>query len=104
MTRLSSGLRREWLSLILGATAAVLIANCIAGPRGVRDLMVLRARRMALEAQLRRVADENGRFETSVQKLRSDDRYVERLIRRELGFARPDELVYRFGGDDDGDR
>jgi len=104
MARLSSGLRREWLSLILGGTAAMLVVNCIAGPRGVRDLMVLRARRVTLEAQLRLLSDENGRFETNVQKLRSDDRYVEHLIRRELGFARPDELVYRFGDDDDRNR
>ena len=32
-----------------------------------------------------------GRFQVS-----TDDAYVQRLIREELGYARPDEFVYRF--------
>ncbi len=85
------------LSLILGAVAVVLVLNCLSSPRGARDLIVLRTDRAALEAQLRRLTRDNAELETIVQRLRSDDRYIERQIRRELGFARPDELVYRFG-------
>ena len=96
MSRLSAYIRRELPSLILGAAVVVLILNCLMAPRGVKDLMVLRAHRMRLEAALKRVESENRDLGTSVQKLRSDDRYLERMIRVELGFARPDELVYRF--------
>jgi len=96
MARLSAYLRREWLSLILGAAVVVLILNCLMAPRGVEDLLVLRAHRMRLEAGVKRIRTENTDLGTRVQKLRSDDRYLQRMIRTELGFARPDELVYRF--------
>ena len=85
------------LSLILGTVAVALALNCLSGPRGARDLIVLRTDRAALEAQLRRLTHDNAELGTIVQRLRSDDRYIERQIRRELGFARPDELIYRFG-------
>ena len=104
MGALSAGLRRIGLSLILGTVAAGLVLNCLSGPRGARDLIVLRTDRAALEAQLRRLTRDNAELETTVQRLRSDDRYIERQIRRELGFARPDELVYRFGDATDADR
>ena len=104
MSALSAGLRRMWLSLNLGAVAVGLVLNCLSGPRGARDLIVLRTDRAALEAQLRRLTRDNAELETIVQRLRSDDRYIERQIRRELGFARPDELVYRFGDATDAGR
>ncbi|MFZ0887903.1 MAG: septum formation initiator family protein [Candidatus Binataceae bacterium] len=96
MTRLSAWLRREWLSLILGAAVVVLILNCLMAPRGVGDLLVLRAHGMDLEARVKRIRTENSDLGTRVQKLRSDDHYLQQMIRTELGFARPDELVYRF--------
>lgn len=96
MARLSAFLRREWLSLILGGAVVVLFFNCLTAPRGVEDLLVLRAHRTGLEAALKRIRAENSDLETRVEKLRSDDRYLQKIIRTELGFARPDELVYRF--------
>ena len=99
MGRLSSSLRREGLSLILAGAVAALIINCIDGPHGVRDLMTLRAERSTLEARLERISAENTELGTRIQKLRSDDRYIERVIRSELGFARPDEMIYRFADD-----
>jgi len=99
MTTLSARLRRGWLDLILAGVVTVLILNCFIAPRGAGDLVVLRRHRMALEAQLRRLSAENAGLETRVQNLRSDGRYLERLVRSELGFVRSDEIVYRFGGD-----
>jgi len=65
-------------------------------PRGVRDLIVLRQHRVRLERVRQDLRAEQAALQTQVQKLRSDDRYLQSLIRRELGFARPDELIYRF--------
>jgi cell division protein FtsB len=99
MTRLSFLIRREWLSLIFGAVLAVLLLNVLIAPQGPRDLAALRAHRVALESQREQLSAENSEFRTNVQRLRTDDRYIERQIRRELGYARPDELVYKFPGD-----
>jgi cell division protein DivIC len=34
--------------------------------------------------------------ERVLERLRSDPAYVEMVIRRRLGYARPDEMIYRF--------
>jgi cell division protein FtsB len=99
MTRLSFLIRREWLSLIFGGVLAMLLLNALLGKLGPRDLVALQSHRAALEQRRNLLAADNDSFRTRVQRLRSDDRYIERLIRRELGYARPDELVYKFADD-----
>jgi cell division protein FtsB len=103
MTRLSFLLRREWLSLMFGGVLLLLVMSVLFGNQGPRDLLALQSHRAALEARRNQLAADNAAFRTRVQKLRSDDRYIERLIRRELGYARPDELVYKFADDPDSD-
>jgi len=98
MAKLSIYLRRVWLSLILGAVFAVLVISCFAGPHGPRDLALLRQHRTRLEAVRDRLIADNSELAQRTQRLQSDDAYVQRLIRRELGYARADELVYRFPG------
>jgi cell division protein FtsB len=104
VTRLSFVLRREWLSLIFGGVLVMLILSALLGSLGPRDLVALQSHRAALETRRDQLAADNAAFKTRVQKIRSDDRYIERLIRRELGYARPDELVYKFADDAKSDR
>lgn len=99
MLRLSRWLRREWLSLILAALAIAMALNCIYAPRGLGDLLFLRRHRARMEATRERLRAADVSLRTSIQKLRSDDRYLQSLIRRELGFARPGEIIYKFAAD-----
>ena len=48
-----------------------------------------RTRLVAAQAQL-------AQQEQTLRRLRSDPAYVERVIRQRLGYARPDEAVFRF--------
>ena len=100
MARLSSYIRHEWLSLILGLILILFAVSLFAGPLGPRDLMALRGHRKALEAQREALLARNAMLRTNVQRLTSDDRYLERLIRHELGYARPDELIYKYADPD----
>jgi len=82
--------------MALGGVLLILVVNGIWGPSGPRDLLTLRQHRVALEVQRQTLLKRNASLRTSVQKLRSDDRYLEHLIRRELGYTRSGELVYKF--------
>jgi cell division protein FtsB len=82
----------------------MLLLSALLGNLGPRDLMALQSHRAALEERRNQLAADNTSLRTRVQKLRSDDRYIERLIRRELGYARPDELVYKFTDNANADR
>ncbi len=103
MTRLSFLLRREWLSLIFAGVLVLLVLSALLGNLGPRDLIALQSHRAALEARRDQLAADNASFRTRIQNLRSNDHYIERLIRRELGYARPDELIYKFADDADHD-
>jgi len=98
MARLSNWLRRQWPNLILGSVLLGLICNALLAAMGPRDLLLLRQRRGELEAKRADLMVRKAGLETSVQNLRSNDRYLEHLIRKELGYARPDEMIYKFTG------
>jgi cell division protein FtsB len=96
MTRLGFYLRRQWPSVILGGVLLILVVNAIWGPLSPRDLLMLRRERVNLTAQHQALLDRNAALRTSIQNLRSNDRYLQHLIRRELGYTGPGELVYKF--------
>jgi cell division protein FtsB len=83
---------------MLGSVLVGLICNALLAAMGPRDLLLLRQRRAELEAQRADLMVHKAGLETSVQNLRSNDRYLEHLIRKELGYARPDEMIYKFTG------
>ena len=100
MGTLSIFLRRMWLNLILAAVLVLLVISCWMAPLGPRDLALLRDHRTRLEATRDRLVADNRALAQQTQRLQSDDAYLQRLIRRELGYARGDELVYRFPHND----
>jgi len=83
---------------MLSAVLVGLLVNALFSAMGPRDLIMLRERRAELERQRTALTGENAELGTTVQNLRSNDRYIEHLIRRELGYARSDEVVYKFSG------
>ncbi len=81
---------------MLASVLMGLICNASLAAMGPRDLLLLRQRRAELEAKRADLMVHKAELETSVQNLRSNDRYIEHLIRKELGYARPDEMIYKF--------
>jgi cell division protein FtsB len=96
MTRLGFHLRRQWPSVILAGILLILVVNAIWGPLSPRDLLILRRERVNLTVQHQALLDRNASLRTNIQNLRSNDRYLQHLIRRELGYTGPGELVYKF--------
>jgi cell division protein FtsB len=99
VSRLNLYLRREWLTLVLATACGLLAADFATGPLGLRDLMVLRERRAQLETVHKELLKSNAALKLKLARLGNDDRYLERRIREQLGYVRPDELVYRFATD-----
>ena len=89
-------MRRVWPNLILGVALLLIVGSGIAGPPSLWDLAALRRNHSTLEATRDHLLSENNELTAGIARLRSDDAYLQRLIRSELGYARADELVYRF--------
>lgn len=100
MNRWTLYLRRQWLTLVLTAVCGLLAVDFFTGPLGLRDLVVLRERRSQLETAHKELLKSNAALKLKLSRLRDDDRYLERRIREQLGYVRPDELVYRFATED----
>ncbi len=96
MFRLREFLSRSWPSLILAAILLLLLTGAVSSPRGPHDLLVLRRRQAQLETRREHLVVQQRTLETEIQNLRSNRSYIERMIRRELCYARPNELVYKF--------
>jgi cell division protein FtsB len=98
MAKLSFAVGSFGLNLILLIVLTLLGIDCLINPSGLRDLGILRQDRVQIEATRDRLQIENTARRETVGRLHSDDAYLQRLIHQELGFVRPDELVYRFSG------
>ncbi len=78
------------LILGLGSTGAYLFMDAHAEYHRLEEVRSANLRRLA-DAQARLAAQEKV-----LDRLRNDPAYVDKVIRRKLGFAKPDEFIFRF--------
>ncbi|MDR2443879.1 MAG: septum formation initiator family protein [Deltaproteobacteria bacterium] len=50
----------------------------------------------SLEADNRRLEDENRQLAARLERIRNDPRYLEDEARKKLGLVRPDEIIFRL--------
>jgi cell division protein FtsB len=67
---------------------------------GPTDLLLLRRHRTILTEQRDNLIADNDRLRGGIDRLRSDDAYLQTLIRQQLGYVRGGDLVYRFPNSD----
>jgi cell division protein FtsB len=96
MVGISRALRRQWRILMLGIVISGLALDGLCGASGPRDLLILRHHSNDLIRRRDALLLDNEAFRDRIARLRSDDAYLQRLIREELGYVRPGEIVYRF--------
>ena len=86
--------------LVLGALAASLamVAMSLADPKGLRRLERLRSDIERQEQKNRELREENARLSRTVKDLSPpvNPTALERAAREQLGFMRPDELLFKF--------
>jgi cell division protein FtsB len=90
-----------WLHRILLVVSALVALGVLAGLAVVLSQTKAEyARVLEVEAQTRRrLAEVENRLaeqEVVLERLRTDPAYVEMVIRRRLGYAKPDEFIFRF--------
>jgi cell division protein FtsB len=73
-----------------------LLSDGLWGTWGTRDLMILRQHSRRLVNERDRLLQDNAAFRKRIVRLNSDDAFLQQLIRQELGYVRPGELIYRF--------
>ncbi len=83
-------------------TVGLLLAICLVlgsllfGRNGVPNLLGLRHERQRLGEQAVAILQENSTLRDQIARVRTDDRFLERMARRDLGLVGAGEIVYRF--------
>ncbi|MFQ5667212.1 MAG: septum formation initiator family protein [Candidatus Binatia bacterium] len=73
----------------------LLVVAAVFGDHGLIHLLRMRGERSELEHQAFELQQRNEHLRQRIQRLQSDDRYLERLARERLGLARQGEIIYR---------
>jgi cell division protein FtsB len=87
--------RHLWLPAAL-VLYGLLAFSTIFDQRGLLHLWQLRQEQRALEARTFALLRENEELRNRIARLETDEGFVEKVVREELGFVRKGELVYRF--------
>jgi len=74
----------------------ILLALALFGDRGVLRAIQANRHKESLAEQARQMEAANQNLRQEIERLRSDQRYLESIARRELGMVREDERVYQF--------
>ncbi len=85
---------RRLARFLLVLTAAVLLANAIAGERGLVQTATVRREYRQLVDSIARLQRENRQLALQADRLRHDPWAIEELARRELGLIRPGEQLF----------
>lgn len=84
------------MTIVLLLAMVAVVGSLLFGRDGAASLLALRAERQRLGEQAVALLQQNADLRDQIERLRTDDRFLESFARRELGFVRPDEVVYRF--------
>ncbi len=93
----NTGKRRvKWLRYVLLGVAGLGIYHVLTGPSGAVNLLRLKREKARMEADLDSLTQRKRDLQVEKTRLERDSAYIERVARKDLGMARPDEKVFRF--------
>ncbi|HBZ54676.1 MAG TPA: hypothetical protein DEO88_04645 [Syntrophobacteraceae bacterium] len=84
------------LVLVLLMLDVLLLHGILVSPRGVNGYRAQQAEVLRLAAMTKRVAQENQRLVDRIRYLNVDQSAQERIVKQELGWVHPDEIIVEF--------
>jgi cell division protein FtsB len=78
------------------AVLAVAAGLAVYGGNGVLRVRAIRAEIQALEREVSSLRERSDKLAATVDKLRNDPAYIEKLAREDLGYVREGETVLKF--------
>ena len=88
-------MKRVVITTVFFLLLLILIAVTVYGKRGLIQMVRLQEELHEIQNSNAALETENARLRIEIDQLKNDLRYLEELIRNELGLAKEDELIYR---------
>lgn len=90
---------RFWL--IAGLILGLLLLWDVVGPFGLWKLHRMKEERKRLYFSNLEISKKNTILEKQINRIKDDPEYQEQIVRRELGWVRDNEILYRFIGEEE---
>jgi cell division protein FtsB len=87
---------KVFLVTALGVLNVALFSRMVWSPYGLLVYHKLRQEHIQLEAQILELDKQNLALSHEIRLLRSDNSYVEKMIRRRLHYVKDNEILYLF--------
>jgi len=87
---------KVFVIVALGVLNVVLFSRMVWSPYGILVYHQLRQEHAQLEAQVQELDRHNLALSREIRLLRSDDSYVEKMIRQRLHYVKDNEILYLF--------
>jgi cell division protein FtsB len=87
---------KVFLITAIGVLNVALFYRMVWSPYGLLVYHKLRQEHVQLEAQVQELDKQNLALSHEIRLLRSDDGYVEKMIRRRLHYVKDNEILYVF--------
>jgi cell division protein FtsB len=87
---------RSHLWLITGIILGLVLLWDIVGPFGLWKLHRMKKERERIYMSVMEIDKRNTALEEQIKRLKGDPEYQEYIVRRELGWVRDNEILYKF--------
>jgi cell division protein DivIC len=87
---------RVILLMMMGVLLALIVFFSSLMVQTYREYRNFRVRELRIEAKLTQAQKEFEQKEMYLERMLEDSEFLERVVRERLGYARPDELLFRF--------
>jgi cell division protein DivIC len=87
---------RVILLMMMGVLLALIVFFSSLMVQTYREYKNFRVRELRIEAKLTQAQKEFEQKEMYLARMLEDPEFLERVVRERLGYARPDELLFRF--------
>ncbi len=95
---------RTCILIFLGIINVVVFYRMVWGDGGILAFNALRQEYAQMQQELARVDAQNVQLSKEIRLLKTDDAYVEKMIRQRLHYVRQNEILYLFTNDADGSK
>jgi cell division protein FtsB len=84
---------RRWLGPILVLVAMIVLADALIGEQSLASSLRARKQFAQVDADIAALRNQNARLRDEIRRLREDPGAIEYTARKDLGLARPGEIV-----------
>lgn len=88
--------RMKWIRYVLLGMAGFGLYHILSGPSGALNIVKLRKSNARISEELDSLALRKQALAQEKRRLEKDSAYLERVARKDLGMARPEEKVFRY--------